>query len=50
MEETPALLGVVKEVHQTKLHQHICDLLTARVMGLADVGVEVPYHVLVLVL
>ena len=40
--ELPALTEVVEEVHQTKLQQHTRDLLTAWVLGLDDVYVEVP--------
>ena len=39
--EPPALLEVVEEVHQPELNQQISDLLTARVLGLDDVGIEV---------
>ena len=40
--ETKALTEVVEEVHQPKLHHQIRDMLTARVLGLANVDVEVP--------
>ena len=42
MLETPELPEVVDQVYQPKIHQQIRDLLTARVLGLADVRVEVP--------
>ena len=35
---------VVKEVHQTKLHQQISNMLTAQVLGLENFGNDVPYH------
>ena len=44
MPEPPALLEVVDELHHPKLHQQVSDLLTAQVLVLSDVGVEVPYH------
>ena len=37
-----ALPEVMEEVHQPKIHQQISNLPTARFLGLADVGVEVP--------
>ena len=40
--ETPELPEVVDKVYQPKIHQQIRDLLTSRVLGLADVRVEVP--------
>ena len=38
----PALPDVVEEVHHLKPHQNNVELLTARVMELSDVSVEVP--------
>ena len=40
--ESPVLTELVEEVHQPKLHRHISDLLTAGVLGLAYVSIEVP--------
>ena len=40
--EPQALVEVSEEVHQPKLHQQISDLLNARVLGLFNVGVEIP--------
>ena len=42
--EPLALQEMAEEVHQIELHQNISDLLTVRVLVLADVGVEFPYH------
>ena len=47
--EPPELSEVADEVNQPKLHHQICNLLAARVLGLANVGVEVPCHDEVLV-
>ena len=40
--EPSGLLEITKEVHQPELHHQSIDLMAARVLGLADVGVEVP--------
>ena len=40
----PVLPEVVEEVHQTKLHHQVSNLLTVRVLGFVDVGAEVPYY------
>ena len=39
----PALLEVEEEVHYTKLQQQVRDLLAAQVLGISDLGAEVPY-------
>ena len=49
MTEPPALPEVVEEVHQPELCQQISNLLAARVLGVYDVGSEVPYHYSILV-
>ena len=49
MPELPELTEVVEEVHQPELQQHTRDLLTAWVLGLDNVYVEVPYQYGVLV-
>ena len=40
----PEISEVVEGVHQPKLCHSFIDLLVAWVLGLADVGAEVPYH------
>ena len=44
MTEPLALPEVADEVYHTKLHPNISDLLTARVLVLADFGFEFPQH------
>ena len=39
----PALLEVEEEVHHPKLQQQVRDLLAAQVLGISDLGDEVPY-------
>ena len=43
------LAEVPEEVHKPRLHQQIRKLLTARVLGLSNVGVEIPYKYEILV-
>ena len=40
----PEISEVVEGFHQPKLCHEVIDLLVAWVLGLADVGAEVPYH------
>ena len=40
--ESPASREVMEEAHQTELHQQISNMMTERVMGLTDVGIEFP--------
>ena len=40
----------MEEVHQPEPHQKIINLLTARVLGLSNVDVEIPYNYGILVL
>ena len=40
VEESPALPEVVEDIHKPKLHQKIINLMTARVLGLSNVGVD----------
>ena len=42
--EFPSLPEMVGDVHQPELHENIGYLLTARVLGSSNVGMEVPYH------
>ena len=42
--EPQELTEVLEDVHHTKIHQHISDLLTVRVMGLSNFGVDIPYN------
>ena len=42
--EPPELPGVVEEVHHTKLHQQVSNLLVTRVLGFSNVRYEVTYH------
>ena len=44
----PVLSEVVEEVHQTKLHHQVSNLLTVQVLGFADVGAEVTYQYVIL--
>ena len=48
--EPQALSEVVEEANQTKLHQQVRNMLAARVLGLSDVGVELPWNNRALVL
>ena len=38
----PALLELVEEVHQTRIHHKVRDLLAARVLGFAYADAEIP--------
>ena len=49
MLEPQALAEVLEDVHHTKLHQQIRDFLTARVMGISNVSIEIPYNYGILV-
>ena len=40
----PELTEVVEEVHHTKLHQQVSNLLVTRVLGFSNVRYEVTYH------
>ena len=40
--ETKALIEVVEKFHHNEIYKQISNMLTERVLGLADVGVEVP--------
>ena len=40
---------VEEDIHHPKLHQHISNLLAARVLGFVVFGAEVPHHYEILV-
>ena len=40
--EPQALVEVPEEVQWTKIHQHISNLLTARFLGMSNIGVDIP--------
>ena len=47
--EPQALEEATEEDHYPKLHQQISNFMTARVMGLSNVGIEIPYNYGILV-
>ena len=47
--ETKALSELPEVFHPPEIHQHISNFMTARVLGLFNVGVEIPYNYGILV-